>query len=44
MGTRHAVEFKKGSICRIDVDALPPSAPGDLRWFLSPKILRRLGA
>jgi len=44
IGTRHAIEFKKGAVCRIDVDALPPSAPGDLRWFLSPKILRRLGS
>jgi phosphohistidine phosphatase len=42
IGARHPIEFKKGAICRIDVDALPPSAPGDLRWFLTPKILRRL--
>jgi phosphohistidine phosphatase len=44
IGTRHSIEFKKGAVCRIDVDALPPSAPGDLRWFLSPRILRRLGS
>lgn len=44
IGTRHPMEFKKGGVCRIDVDALPPSAPGDLRWFLTPKILRRLGS
>lgn len=44
IGTRHPIEFKKGAVCRIDVDALPPSAPGDLRWFLTPKILRRLGS
>jgi len=44
IGTRHALEFKKGAVCRIDVDAVPPTAPGDLRWFLSSKILRRLGA
>jgi phosphohistidine phosphatase len=42
LGLRHAMEFKKGGICRIDVDALPPKAPGALRWFLSPKILRNL--
>ena len=42
IGTRHAIEFKKGAICRIDVDQLPPSASGDLRWLLTPKILRRL--
>jgi len=35
-------DFKKGAICRIDVDALPPAAPGQLRWFVTPKILRML--
>jgi phosphohistidine phosphatase len=40
IGARHAIEFKKGAVCRIDVDALPPSGPGDLRWLLTPKILR----
>lgn len=42
LGSRHAMEFKKGAICRIDVDALPPKGPGTLRWFLSPKLLRSL--
>lgn len=42
VGTRHSIEFKKGAVCRIDVDQLPPSAPGDLRWLLTPKILRHL--
>jgi phosphohistidine phosphatase len=40
IGSRHSIEFKKGAICRIDVDALPPSGPGDLRWFMTTKILR----
>ena len=40
IGSRHPIEFKKGAICRIDVDSLPPSGPGDLRWMLTPKILR----
>lgn len=44
VGTRHPIEFKKGAVCRIDVDELPPRAPGDLRWFVTPKMLRRLGA
>lgn len=43
IGARHPLEFKKGAICRIDVDQLPPTAPGDLRWFLTPRLLRRLG-
>ena len=42
IGSRHAVEFKKGAICRIDVDELPPGGPGELRWFLPPKFLRAL--
>ncbi len=41
-GMRHAMEFKKGAVCRIDVDALPPKTPGMLRWFLTPKLLRNL--
>jgi phosphohistidine phosphatase len=44
LGSRHPIEFRKGAVARIDVDALPPSAPGDLRWLLTPKILRRLRA
>jgi len=42
VGSRHAIEFKKGAICRIDVDELPPGGPGELRWFLPPKFLRAL--
>ena len=41
-GMRREMEFKKGAICRIDVDALPPSGPGDLRWMLTTKILRSI--
>jgi len=36
------VEFKKGALCRIEIDGLPPSNPGKLHWFLSPKQLRLL--
>lgn len=42
IGSRHAIEFKKGAICRIDVDDLPPAGPGELRWFLPPRFLRAL--
>jgi phosphohistidine phosphatase len=42
IGSRHALEFKKGGICRIDLDELPPAGPGDLRWMMTPKILRAL--
>ena len=41
-GSRHAWEYKKGAVCRVDLAALPPSGPGSLRWLLTPKILRSL--
>ena len=44
IGARKPIGFKKGAICRIDVQALPPTGPGQLRWFLAPKMLRRLGS
>ena len=43
IGSRHPIPFKKGAVCRIDVEGLPPAGPGDLRWFLTPKILRAIG-
>jgi phosphohistidine phosphatase len=42
IGSRHQIEFKKGAVCRIDVDEIPPGGPGDLRWLLTPKIMRSL--
>jgi phosphohistidine phosphatase len=42
IGSRTPLEFKKGGICRIDFDILPPKGAGALRWFLTPKILRSL--
>jgi phosphohistidine phosphatase len=43
IGARHAFEFKKGAVCRIDFEVLPPKGVGQLRWFVTPKMLRRLG-
>jgi phosphohistidine phosphatase len=43
IGARNPLEFKKGGICRIDFDMLPPKGGGMLRWFLTPKMLRSLG-
>jgi phosphohistidine phosphatase len=43
IGLRRPLEFKKGAICRIDVAALPPTGPGTLRWFLTPRLLRMIG-
>jgi phosphohistidine phosphatase len=43
LGLRKAIEFKKGAVCRIDVAALPPTGNGQLKWFLTPRILRKIG-
>ena len=43
IGLRRPLEFKKGAICRIDVAALPPTGIGQLRWMLTPRILRKIG-
>jgi phosphohistidine phosphatase len=42
IGSRHAIEFKKGAVCRIDLDALPPTAPGALRWLVTSRFLRAI--
>jgi phosphohistidine phosphatase len=42
LGAKGLVEFKKGAICRIDVDRAMPAGPGVLRWFLPPRALRDL--
>jgi phosphohistidine phosphatase len=43
VGARTAIPFKKGAVCRIDFEALPPGGAGELRWFLPPRALRGLG-
>jgi phosphohistidine phosphatase len=43
IGARAPLEFKKGAICRIDFEAPPPKGVGHLRWFLTPKMLRKIG-
>ena len=40
IGARSPIEFKKGAICRIDFEGLPPKSLGRLRWFVTPRILR----
>ena len=39
IGSRHSFEFKKGAVCRIDVEEIPPAGPGDLRWMMPPRML-----
>ena len=36
------MEFKKGGICAIELDALPARRPGRLLWLLTPKQLRAI--
>ena len=40
IGARSPIPFKKGAICRIDFDVLPPKGHGQLAWFLPPRLLR----
>jgi phosphohistidine phosphatase len=42
IGSRTPLPFKKGGVCRIDFEALPPKGVGELQWFATPKILRRI--
>ncbi|RPJ69761.1 MAG: phosphohistidine phosphatase SixA [Acidobacteria bacterium] len=42
LGLRHPLAFKKGGVCRIDMETLPPAGPGELRWFVPPRMLARL--
>jgi phosphohistidine phosphatase len=42
IGSRHPIPFKKGGVCCIEVDSLPPAGPGDLRAFLAPGVLRSI--
>lgn len=38
--TESVIEFKKGGICLIEIENLPPVSPGILKWNLTPKQLR----
>ena len=37
------IALKKGGLCHIEIDSLPPRNPGTLRALLAPKQLRLLG-
>lgn len=40
---RHAnFSFKKGGGCLITFDEFPPKSPGELVWWLTPRVLRKL--
>jgi phosphohistidine phosphatase len=42
IGARAPMEFKKGAICRIDFDVPPPKGIGQLRWFVTARMLREI--
>lgn len=42
IGARTPIPFKKGAVCRIDFEVFPPKGTGELRWFATPKMLRKL--
>jgi phosphohistidine phosphatase len=43
IGASRPLPFRKGSICRIDLESLTSKRAGSLIWFVTPKILRELG-
>jgi phosphohistidine phosphatase len=43
IGATRPLPFRKGSICRIDLESLTSKRAGSLIWFVTPKILRELG-
>jgi phosphohistidine phosphatase len=43
IGAKGSLQFKKGGVCRIDADTLPPSGAGQLQWLVPPRVLRALG-
>ena len=43
IGATRPLPFRKGGVCRIDVERLDPAAGGSLVWFLPPRVLRKAG-
>jgi phosphohistidine phosphatase len=43
IGARRPLAFRKGSVCRIDIDGFTGERPGGLVWFIHPKALRLMG-
>lgn len=44
LGAKAAIPFKKGGVCRIDIDRAMPGGPGALRRHLPPGVLRGLAS
>ena len=43
LDAKRPLEFRKGAVCRIDLQGLTGKRPGALTWFVTPKMLRGLG-
>ena len=43
LGAKGGIEFKKGAVCRIDCEVVPPKGLGTLRWLATPRMLRKIG-
>ncbi|HLG59678.1 MAG TPA: phosphohistidine phosphatase SixA [Vicinamibacterales bacterium] len=44
IGGRRPLPFRKGGMSRIDIAALASKPSGTLVWFVTPKVLRKLGS
>lgn len=42
IGAGRALPFKKGGVCRIDVESLTSRRPAALTWFVTPRLLRKI--
>jgi phosphohistidine phosphatase len=42
IGAKAPLLFKKGAVCRIDFEVFPPKGLGQLRWFVTPRMLRMM--
>ncbi|MBX9947520.1 MAG: phosphohistidine phosphatase SixA [Candidatus Obscuribacterales bacterium] len=42
-GPEVMISFKKAAVIRVDVQDLPPTWPGSLKWFLTPKVANLMG-
>jgi phosphohistidine phosphatase len=44
IGASRAMPFKKGGVCRVDMESLRSRSAGTLIWFVGPKVLRQLAS
>ncbi len=42
-GQKIELSFKKGSMCKIEVEQLVPTVRGDIKWLLTPRQLKLIG-